>query len=359
MFRAIPCVKLIFPSFFDQVASHDLQSFRKDLPSTAQLIDRGEIYDEPEMSIEQELLGNFKLSASRKYDLSIASMTAAADGIEYRPGLVRADPVHLRADSSQLRLFCGDGFEPSAAQSELLIDGLNNLFPEVKFIQGRHPSRWYLQLPQPFEFTTPSPSEINQKTIEGHLPSGSDAQQIHALLNEIQMALYQSEVNLARENDGQAPINSVWFWGNKPIIGEGCEVDFTVWGNDVLAYAVAENSGISFFDTSDVRAILGEQVPNIFGRIVLVNSPTGPISERDSQLDIYQFERVWAQPLIQGLRLGDINELQIIDTRRRLTIRRFDIWKLWRSSSYFEDKLSMQIDPSKLSKDISANDAVD
>ena len=359
MLRAIPCVKLIFPGFFDQVASHDLQSFSKDLPSTAQLIDRGAICDDPQLSIEQELLRNFHLSGSPTADLSIASITATADGIEYRPGLVRADPVHLRADGTQLRLFCGDGFEPSAGESELLIETLNKQFPEVEFIEGQHPSRWYLQLPQPVEFTTPSPSEINQKTIEGHLPSGRDAKQIHALLNEIQMALYQCEVNLTREIDGQAPINSVWLWGNKPIVTEDCGAEFAVWGNDVLAYAVAENSDARYFDTSDVGAILGEQVPHKFGRLVLLNSPTGPIRKRERPLDIYQFEQIWARPLIHRLRLGGIKELQIIDTRRRLTIRRFDIWKVWRYSSYFKDKLSVQIDPSKLSKDISVNDAVD
>ena len=358
MVGAIPCVKLVFPGFFDQVANHDLNSFANDFPVVARIIDRGEMIDNRQFSIERDLLGAFDLTTHSE-NLTVTALTAAADGIEYSPGMMRADPVHVRADGAQLRLFCGEGFEPSAAQSKLLIEELARLFPEAKFICGRHPARWYIQLAQTFDFSTPAPAEINQRAIEGHLPSGKDAPQLHVLLNEIQMALYQSEVNNKRERDGQAPINSIWFWGTRPLVAEGASANFALWGNDVLGYALAERSGAMFYEQPNITEVIGATVPNHLSRLVLFNSPNGPLTKRGADINLEKFEQVWAPSLLRKLRLGGIQQLEIIDLRRRLIISRLDIWKIWRHSSYFKDKLTVHIDPSKISQDVSANDTSD
>ncbi len=358
MVGAIPCVKLVFPGFFDQVANHELKSFANDFPAIARIIDRGEMHDDSQFSIERDLLGAFDLTTHAEH-LTVTALTAAADGIEYSPGMMRADPVHVRADGAQLRLFCGEGFEPSTAQSKLLIAELARLVPEAKFISGRHPARWYIQLAQAFDFSTPAPAEINQRAIEGHLPSGKDAPQLHVLLNEIQMALYQSEVNNQRERDGQSPINSIWFWGTRPLVTEGARANFALWGNDVVGCALAERSGATFFEELNVSEVVGATLPSHLSRLVLFNSPNGPLTERGPEINLEKFEQVWAPSLLRKLRLGGIQQLEIIDLRRRLIINRFDIWKIWRHSSYFKDKLTVHIDPSKISQDVSANDAFD
>ena len=92
---------------------------------------------------------------------------------------------------------------------------------------------------------------------------------------------------------------------------------------------------------------------------MLINSPTGPLAQRDLELDLPEFERNWI-PLIFGkLRIGAIRRLEIIGIRRRLVISTMDSWKFWRRSDYFGQRMSVRIDPAKLGQDVSAHDTFD
>ena len=54
---------------------------------------------------------------------------------------------------------------------------------------------------------------IDEQKPDKFLPTGKDTGTHRNLVSEIEMALHEHEVNLAREAEGELPINSLWLWG--------------------------------------------------------------------------------------------------------------------------------------------------
>lgn len=60
---------------------------------------------------------------------------------------------------------------------------------------------------------TVPPHDLIAQDIAGQLPSGERAKELHDLMNSAQMLLNRHPVNAQREQQGQAPANSIWLWG--------------------------------------------------------------------------------------------------------------------------------------------------
>ncbi|NEX18369.1 MAG: phosphoglycerate mutase [Halochromatium sp.] len=167
--------------------------------------------DEP-TRLTQRLLQLFGAASSAPY------ARAADDPSWDRQGVVlRADPVHLRADRDQLRLFDARHLGVSQAEADALVaevnahlaeDGLRLLAPVA--------SRWYLQLPELPRLETHPLETVIGRHIDGFLPTGPDARRWAALMTELQMLLFQSPVNAARQQRGRPAVNALW------ISGAGC-----------------------------------------------------------------------------------------------------------------------------------------
>ncbi len=83
-----------------------------------------------------------------------------------------------------------------------------------------HPERWYLRLHQPLPITAVSKMQAIGHKISKDLNSAQYA----TMLNEIQMLLHQHAANIAREEAGLLPLNSVWLWGRRHL----CDACFSV-----------------------------------------------------------------------------------------------------------------------------------
>ena len=353
-------LSIVFPGIFDLIANQDFSSFAREFPFLARLIDRGSIEDDEALDLDRAILTCFGIDLAERGRFNSVELSAEVDGVPFSDRLVRADPVHLRADGTQLRLFSGPYFEPDAEESASLLAELRPLFPEYKFYCGRFPGRWYIEFPGKVQFEAASITAIQQLAIEGRLPTGENAKKAHVLMNEMQMALHQSDVNREREANGMAPINSIWLWGLGPSLETRNGGGLSVWGDDVMSQAVAQRCGTEIIqgDThlSDASQVL--EYPWRHGRkLVLINHPTGPIEARNEPVDLAAFEQTWAAPLFKSLRYGQLKCLELIDVRRRLKVGALDTWKIWRRSSYFAERLKVDIDPTKLSRDISIDDA--
>ena len=347
---------IVFPGIFDLIANHDQEAFSSDCPNLASLVDRGHIEYDPDSTFERVIANACGIHLDDVNTLNIIELSARVDGLTDSSNLVRADPVHLRPDGVQLRLFNGRHFEPSADESANLLEELRVLFPDYEFHAGKFSGRWYVSLPEAVEFQAMPPSAVAQLAIDQRLPSGRDGKKIHALMNEIQMALYQSKVNQQREASGKSAVNSVWLWGRgeTALVCESAAV--TVWGDDVTASALTARCEIEHLHTISQPEGVAEIIRHPWRgqlKLVLLNQPTGPALERHQQMDLAQFEHAWAAPLLKYLRSGHVRLLEIVDMRRKLTISTLDSWKFWRRSSYFADRLRVDIDPAKITRDVS------
>ncbi len=148
-------------------------------------------------------------------DVPVAAITRLLDDNERPQGVwMRADPVHLRPDRDGLILM--DSFILGLSQHDALAIAteVNKVLSHYGWVlEVPYEDRWYIRMDKAPELTTTELPAMISKDIRHHLPQGKDAALFHNLLNEIQMQLFDCDVNQLRESKGELPVNSVWFWG--------------------------------------------------------------------------------------------------------------------------------------------------
>jgi hypothetical protein len=257
----------------------------------------------------------FGLAGEVVRDLPAAAFSWLADtGQPPVAWLMRADPVHLRADQSCLRLFDSHSFTISREEADALIAAFNAHFQDAGWkLTAPNPQRWYLSLPQPPSLQTVSPARVAGQDIDPCLPRGADAARWHALLNEIQMLFHTHPVNAAREQRGAPPVNSIWPWGGGRLPGKLAPRAVRLLAEHPLATGMARHAGLSLAPlpatAEELLAMRGD------GRTLLVDDRLEwPMHYGDIEnwLDTLQeLETDWFAPLLAALRDGALATLEI------------------------------------------------
>ncbi len=128
---------------------------------------------------------------------------------------MHADPVHLQADIDSALLTPGADLNISETEAEGFCQTLNQHFAEdgLTFLVLNNNS-WFVSSREEIKLeTTPLP-DATGRNVNYLLPCGEDALRWKQILTEAQMLLHMDELNVARENTGQASINSLWFHGS-------------------------------------------------------------------------------------------------------------------------------------------------
>ena len=169
-----------------------------------------------ETGLSRCLFNHFSEEPLTGTDLPIADL-ATARGQEF---VIKADPCYLHPDRDRLLLF-SKSLDITEKESAELIKEIQPLLDELGLISQQSHESWTLNLSVKPNIDFYAIDEVDGKGVEAYLPSGQDRQQWLRLWNEIQMQLYNSELNTRRIANNQLPINSVWFWGQggdfKPI----------------------------------------------------------------------------------------------------------------------------------------------
>src|SRR6185312_167557 len=128
---------------------------------------------------------------------------------------LRADPVHLAPDRDQLVLMPQSLLEVAHAETQALAEAFNGIFG----VDGWHlefPTalRGYIRCPGGgLDAVTHDPAPFVGGPVFAAMPTGPDAARLKLLMNELQMLFHTHAVNMAREEAGRPPINSLWVWG--------------------------------------------------------------------------------------------------------------------------------------------------
>lgn len=190
-----------------------------DTPMLDMLLRRGRPCGRPgadaeavDASLTTRLLGLFGVSASAPY------ARGADDPSWDRSGYVaHADPVHLRPDRDQLRLFDARHLRLSREEADALVGEVNgHLAASGMRLVAPTAQRWYLELAEQPRIETLPLDAVTGRPLDQVSPQGPDAQRWGTLLTEIQMLLFEAPVNQARQERGQPTVNALW------ISGAGC-----------------------------------------------------------------------------------------------------------------------------------------
>jgi hypothetical protein len=231
-----------------------------------------------------------------------------------------ADPCYLHPDRDQLLLFYRDldiTLEEAHALADRIQPLLNAFQGQLQVISA---GEWLLDLSSLPEVDFTPKEGLNGLPVSDKLPQGAQANDWIRLWNEIQMLLFECPENLAREQAGKVPINSLWFWGqgSLPALRPWPHVS----GNDkVLAKLASESGSVYHAVVSVYQEIAGKQAIHMLTFEV----------EQDWQQQLGNLLDNWLLPAFQALRRGQLRELDIIIPewgRYRLTPMKS--WQLWK-----------------------------
>ena len=284
---------------------------------------------------DAQLCALFGLPTSKEHDLPLAALRHFGFSRRFGPEyLLCADPVHLRADMTQIVLLDSSQLSHTEEESKFLIRLFNAHFGSEGFhLEADSVEQWYLRLDTPQSVITQPLREVRGNDINKYLPCGARAMYWQGILNETQMLYHNASLDRLRESSAARPINSLWFYGagTLPRIKKnGCS---GLWSQDPLAYGLCLLAGV------DVQPL-----PCGFERL-LTHDPRGIqlvcldcLATYSSYGDIpawqqamQQLEINWFAPLAQALRQGIVGECTLWDCcGQGFRLGAADRWKFWR-----------------------------
>jgi hypothetical protein len=271
----------------------------------------------------------------------VAPLSWLADtGQAARAYMLRADPVHLRADQARLLLFDSQVLSIQAPEAAGLVDTFNHHYAERGWhLQAPVAQRWYLTLPNKAEIETVPPLELAGQEIEPGLPRGKDAREWHRLLNEIQMLFHDHPVNQAREAHGKPAINSVWVWGGGRLPRQLNSPLGRVFSDHPYVTGLAHLAEVPACSLPPT----GEELLSGSGdghTLAVITSLERAAIYREADRwaeALQELERHWFAPLLEALKQGALAALDLYPVNGRcytITCRRLRyFWKRSRSLS--------------------------
>jgi hypothetical protein len=305
------------------------------LPALERLLSRARLVEQPASDLESTLSAFFRLSGGDGAQLAVAPLTWLADTGEWTTGFImRADPVHLRADQACLRLFDSTTFNLNAQEARDLVATFNDYYSRQGWqLHAPLPQRWYLTLSEAPELATSAPMNLAGRDISGGLPQGKDAPAWHAFLNEVQMLFHEHPVNLARVQRGEPAVNSIWPWGGGYLPGRISTTVNRVIAGHPLPRGFARLAGISCVDLPvDATDLMVESQ----GGLQLVWLDRLECPSRYGEVEawyegISKLEQTWFRPLLDLLKRGSIGRLDIYPVGdRRYQINRRGLRCFWK-----------------------------
>jgi hypothetical protein len=294
----------------------------------------------PAFGLDSSLCMCFGLDITQP-SLPLAALTYLADTGRAPPGyILRADPVHLRADQSCLRLFDSRTFPVSREEADALAAAVGQFYSHLDWqLKAVHPQRWYLILPAAPAITTRPVMQVAGRDIDTSLPQGRDAAGWHAIMNEVQMLLHNHPVNSAREQRGEPLINSLWFWGGGELPTIAATAVARVATDHPLATGLAQQAGIARVDVpADAAALLEFAAPGLSLLVTDELERPALYGEMDRwQQRLLQLEQNWFVPLLASLRQGALASLVIYPCNgRRFHITRRQLRCFWKRDRPFD-----------------------
>ena len=186
-------------------------------PALEAFLSRSVASREPDATTSAWICASFGIE--RQHDWPAGALLAQADGTRNGSTFwICAQPVHLAIDRDDLVLQPRSQLNLSEQESRALFGLLEPYFAghelEMKHIDT---GLWCVGSKRSQQLMTTDLELAEGRSVDGLLPSGKDAAWWQRLVLEAQMTLHEHEVNVAREERGDLPINSLWLCGGGTV----------------------------------------------------------------------------------------------------------------------------------------------
>jgi hypothetical protein len=325
-------LELIVPGLLGPVTDADaVAQLAPELPVLARLLSRARLQAECHADSHASLMRAFGV-AGPPWPVAAAARAGEGDAAPAPEGWwLRADPVHLRVDTTHARLFGAHALALTRPETDALTARLNAfLAADGLRIEAPAPDRWYLACERAFDLQAHAPERVAGRNVDAFLPAGDDARAWRGWLNEVQMLLHDAPVNSDRAAQGALPVNSVWLWGGgyAPRVTDPPERVFTA---DPLGVGLARQAAVACQeppgDLGSIHFDAGRTL--LAGGDLLMPLVHGEI---EGWLDaLARLERAWFAPLLEALRQGRCDRVDILPADgRRFCVGRAELRRFWR-----------------------------
>lgn len=299
-----------------------------------QALSRAVASETPHTEYTATLFHLFGLSSHKSEDLPTAPYCRLADGGSFNDDYwLQLSPVHLQPDGEGLLLFDSAHLDFSLDEAQQLASLVREHFSERDWeLELYHPQRWYLRLKQKPELQTSSLTKVIGRSINRFLPKGDAAMEWHGILNELQMLLHTSKVNMLREGRGQPPINGLWPHGGGVYQELEQRRYAGVSGDDSLLCGLAQAAGVAAtaLPQKSIELISNREqllvVNHQIQRSVLDADPYGWVEAVESF-------NLWLEPLLGAVRSNRLGYIKLYPCNG--SVYRIDpssMWRFWKRS---------------------------
>lgn len=306
------------------------------LPALETCLARSERAQSPGIDLESQIFALFGINSPADADLPIAAVTRALDlGVIDKGWWLRADPVHLRPERDRLILVDTQAVPLAQEEADRLAAELIEAYGEEGWLlKAPRPGRWYFKPARAARIvTTPLPRVVG-KDIHPYLPQGKDGKVWHTILNEMQILLHTATVNTEREQRGEPPINSLWFWGGGRLPNISAVDWVHVYSEEPVTLALARLSEVPSSACPKGFADWDRQAQQSGPHLVVLDQLRGAVQYGD--IDRWtelteRFDREWMAPLLDAVKAGSVSELTIYtDSGRAYRLKRSHARRWWR-----------------------------
>lgn len=129
------------------------------------------------------------------------------------PYFLVAEPTHLRVDRDRLLISEAILLQLDDTESHTIIDIINTHFAPKFKLYYINEHLWLLGLNINPEHEKFYPIlDIIGENINDYLPSHSNSLEYNKFLNEVQMLLFNTDINKIRKSEGSLSVSSLWLW---------------------------------------------------------------------------------------------------------------------------------------------------
>ncbi|HXA37105.1 MAG TPA: hypothetical protein VNW26_12270 [Steroidobacteraceae bacterium] len=231
-----------------------------------------------------------------------------------------ATPVHYAAEMSNVRLAADGILSLRGSDAETLAVDFNRTWNDagIRMLAGRC-AELFCVFDQPLDATTREPEDVLDRHIEGYLPAGAGAPRLRRLMSEIEMWLFEHDVNRTRIAAGATAVNGLWLWGGGAALTSLPLVRGWTAGDDPLfkAFAGLTESSRGAGAQIDAHNSTGSAV-------IVVAAEPGTAAWCDTESR--RLERS-----VADLRSGRIARLELSALDRCFSVTKRWLWRRWRA----------------------------
>ncbi len=169
------------------------------------------------------------------------------------------------------------------------------------------------------DVATRDPECATGRDVFGFQPAGADAPRLRRLMTEIEMWLYDHEVNRGRAALARQPVTGLWLWGGGAANSPEPTVRGWVAGRDPFFTAFGAESRFS---------------PAAAPGVVVCRDYPGS----STWLDV---ESRWLAPAATGLHSGRIERLELSVAEQRFSVGGGRNWRFWRRPKPWWESVDM------------------